>query len=194
MSAALLAFDPALLASLFLHMLLLSLLAVGGAIVVAPDMHRVLVDQQSWLTHAQFNASIAIAQAAPGPNVLFVGVMGLYAGGLAGALAALAGIMLPSTTLALAASRLGRRHAERRAVIAFRQGLAPVTLALFLATAWLLAVPAEAAAGGGWARLAAEHGRGWLLTLAVLLLAWRTRAHLLLLIGASAAIGAFGWV
>jgi chromate transporter len=52
--------------SLFLHYLALSLLAVGGAISAAPDMHRYLVDQQHWLTDAQFNASIALAQAAPG--------------------------------------------------------------------------------------------------------------------------------
>ena len=71
---------------LFLHYLSLSLLSIGGAITTAPDMHRFLVDQQHWLTDAQFNASIAIAQAAPGPNVLFVALLGwnvgLNAGGL----------------------------------------------------------------------------------------------------------------
>ncbi|HMS04436.1 MAG TPA: chromate transporter, partial [Burkholderiaceae bacterium] len=58
--------------TLFTHFLSLSLLAVGGAITTAPDMHRYLVGSQHWLSDAQFNASIAIAQAAPGPNVLFV--------------------------------------------------------------------------------------------------------------------------
>ena len=56
------------------HFLTLSLMAVGGAITTAPDMHRYLVVQQSWLSDAQFNASIALAQAAPGPNVLFVAI------------------------------------------------------------------------------------------------------------------------
>ena len=74
--------------ALFAHFLLLSLLAIGGAITVAPDMHRVLVDGLGLLTDAQFNASIAIAQAAPGPNVLFVAVMGYQAAGLAGAVGA----------------------------------------------------------------------------------------------------------
>jgi chromate transporter len=72
--------------SLFIHYLSLSLLSVGGAITTAPDMHRYLVDQQGWLTDPQFSASIAIAQAAPGPNVLFVALLGwnvgLNAGGL----------------------------------------------------------------------------------------------------------------
>jgi chromate transporter len=31
-------------------------------------MHRFLVEQHGWLTQAQFNESIAIAQAAPGPT------------------------------------------------------------------------------------------------------------------------------
>ena len=96
---------------LFGHFLLLSLLSIGGAITVVPDMHRVLVDQMGLLTDAQFNASIAIAQASPGPNVLFVAVMGYQAVGLIGAAVTLAGIMLPSTTLALAAARWG--HARR---------------------------------------------------------------------------------
>ena len=55
--------------ALFTHFLTLSLLAVGGAITAAPDMHRYLVDTRHWLTEDQFNSSIAVAQAAPGPKV-----------------------------------------------------------------------------------------------------------------------------
>ena len=77
---------PADWLALFLHYLGLSLLAVGGAITTAPDMHRYRVQEKAWLTDPQFNASIAIAQAAPGPNVLFIALLGwnvgLNAGGL----------------------------------------------------------------------------------------------------------------
>jgi protein-S-isoprenylcysteine O-methyltransferase Ste14 len=59
----------------FNHFLSLSLLAVGGAIITAPDMHRFLVDHNEWLTEQQFSSSIALAQASPGPNVLFVAVI-----------------------------------------------------------------------------------------------------------------------
>ena len=62
--------------SLFIHYLSLSLLSIGGAITTAPDMHRFLVVEQLWLTDAQFTASLAIAQSAPGPNVLFVALIG----------------------------------------------------------------------------------------------------------------------
>ena len=73
------------LLGLFGHFLILSLLAVGGAITTAPDMHRYVVDQHHWLIDAQFSASIAIAQAAPGPNVLFVAAIGWNVAGPLGA-------------------------------------------------------------------------------------------------------------
>ncbi len=56
--------------------MLLSLISVSGAITTVPEMHRFLFDEKQWLSAAQLNSSVAIAQAAPGPNVLFVGLMG----------------------------------------------------------------------------------------------------------------------
>ena len=66
--------------NLFAHYLLLSLMSIGGAISTTAEMHRFLVEQHHWLTQAQFNESIAIAQAAPGPNVLFVALVGWNVG------------------------------------------------------------------------------------------------------------------
>ena len=65
---------------LFAHYLMLSLMSLGGAISTSSEMHRYLVEQQGWLTQAQFNEAIALAQAAPGPNVLFVALMGWHVG------------------------------------------------------------------------------------------------------------------
>jgi chromate transporter len=127
---------------LLLHFTLLSLLAVGGAITTVPDMHRFVVDQQAWLSDAQFSASIALAQAAPGPNMLFVAVLGYNVGGLAGVTATLVGTLLPSCLLALAASRYGQKRRESRVVRAFSVGLAPLTVGLMLATGWILIEPA----------------------------------------------------
>jgi hypothetical protein len=64
----------------FVHFASLSLLGIGGAITTAPDMHRYLVDEKNWLTDATFSSSIALAQSAPGPNVLFVALMGWQVG------------------------------------------------------------------------------------------------------------------
>jgi chromate transporter len=133
--------DGGVLLSLFLHFGMLSLLAVGGAITTAPDMQRYVVGEQGWLSDAQFTSSVAIAQAAPGPNVLFVAVVGWNIAGLAGVAATLVGSLLPSTTLALAASRYGHRRRESRAMRAFSAGMAPLTLGLLLATGWVLTAP-----------------------------------------------------
>ncbi|MDP1293880.1 chromate transporter, partial [Klebsiella variicola] len=73
-------------------------------------MHRFLVDRMAWLSDSEFTASIALAQAAPGPNILFVAVLGYNVAGLAGAAASMAGILLPSTVLTLTATRWARAN------------------------------------------------------------------------------------
>lgn len=178
---------------LFAHFLSLSLLAIGGAITTAPDMHRYLVDEQGWLSDSQYTASIAIAQAAPGPNVLFVALMGwnvgLNAGGLGwallGVLLSMLGIMLPSSSLTYYASRWGHQNRELRAVRAFKQGLAPIVIALLIATGWILA-SASGSLAQSWPL--------WLVTIVSALVVWRTRLHLLWLLGAGALLGWFGLV
>lgn len=188
-------------AQLLLYHLSLSLLAVGGAITLAPDLHRKLVSEQGWLSEAQFNQSMALAQAAPGPNVLFVAMMGWNVGfqsagpaaaawlatllGAAGALVCLLGVMTPSSILTLVATRWCQKHRERLAVQALRQGLAPIVVGLLLATSWLLG------RSGGQA---AQDGRLWLLTLVCAILVWRTRLHMLWLLAAGAMLGIMGWV
>jgi len=126
---------------LFAHFTLLSLLAIGGAITTAPDMQRFVVGERGWLSDAQFTVSVALAQAAPGPNVLFVAVVGFNVGGLAGLLATLVGTLLPSTLLTLAATRWGEQRRESRAVRAFTAGLTPLTIGLLLASGWILLEP-----------------------------------------------------
>lgn len=174
---------------LWLHYLLLSMLSVGGAITTLPDMHRYLVNQNHWLSEAQFNASVAIAQAAPGPNILFVALLGWHVGinhgsllhGLLGVAVTMTGILLPSTVLSYAAARWSHANRERRAVRAFKLGLAPAVIGLLLATGWLMA-----AAYRDW--------RLWALTGVCTVLVWRTRLNLLWLLAAGALLGWFGLV
>ena len=187
--------------ALLTHFLSLSLLAVGGAITTAPDMHRFLVTQQHWLSDSQFTSSIALAQSAPGPNVLFIALfgwnVGMNAGGgvaagyaawpyaALGVLLAMIGILLPSTTLTFAAARWGHQNRELRAVRAFKQGMAPIVIALLIATGWILA-----ANNGN----AVKSWPLWLLTAVTALLVWRTRIHMLWLLGAGGLLGWFGLV
>lgn len=129
------------LLEVFLRFLVLSLLSIGGAMSTAPEMHRYLVVERGWLGEADFTTAIALAQAAPGPNVLFVPVLGFQVAGIPGAVAALVGILLPSTLLSLGVSRWGATRRDTPLVRAFTAGLAPVTVGLVFATGWLLALP-----------------------------------------------------
>jgi len=186
---------------LFTHFATLSLLGVGGAITTAPDMHRYLVHQQGWLSDAQFSSSIALSQAAPGPNVLFVALLGWNlglnaAGGpaagaiawwtaLLGVVVTLTAIMLPSSVLTYTATRWAHHNRELRAVRAFKTGMAPIVIALLIATGWLLTATHDQPA---------RDWRLWLLTALATLIVWRTKVHLLWLIGAGAVLGGLGWV
>ena len=179
--------------ALFSHFLSLSLFAVGGAIMLAPDMHRYLVEQRGWLTDPQFASSIALAQAAPGPNVLFIGLLGWNVGlnngsvwfAALGMVLAMVGVLLPSALLTYSASRWGHRNRNLRSVRAFKMAMAPMVIALLLATTWLIASAA---------RHHPQAWVSWLLTGASMLIVWRTRIHLLWLLGAGALMGALGWV
>ncbi|MEZ5661553.1 MAG: chromate transporter [Burkholderiaceae bacterium] len=156
---------------------LLSPLALGAGITISPDLYRLLVIETGLLDASRFAAAIALGQAAPGPNLLFVPLLGFEVAGLAGALLALAGFLLPSGGLVLIVARLGAAHATHPFVRAFRAGVPPVSLGLLLAAGWLIA-PATS----DWPRLA-------LCALAALL-SWRTRVHLLWLVLAGALAGA----
>ena len=167
---------------LFLHFMALSLLAVGGAITTVPDMQRFVVGEHRWLSDAHFNDCIALGQAAPGPNVLFVAVIGFSVGGLAGVLATLAGTLLPSATLALAASRWGQRNAHSRSLRAFTAGLTPLTIGLLVATGWILLQPVGLRVGA----VVLVVGTLWLML--------RTRRSPLWAIATGAVAGVLGWV
>lgn len=178
---------------LFLHYMSLSLFSLGGAIATAPEMHRYLVTEQHWLTESQFSTSITIAQAAPGPNILFVALMGWNIGlntgtmltGLFGAMVSIIGMLLPSTIVTHSATRWVHRNKELRAVRAFKQGMGPVVVGLVLATGWILA----STHGTPF-----EEWRLWLLTALTVLIVLKTRTHILWLLAAGALLGSLGLV
>jgi chromate transporter len=194
-------FGPSDWLPLFGQFLLMSMLAVGGAITATPEMHRFLVDGHHWLTNQQFISSIALAQAAPGPNILFVALMGwnvgLNAGGglangpqgwltaLLGVCVTMVGMLLPSTTLTFFITRWGHRNRELRVVRAFKQGMAPIVVGLLVATGWVLV------RGGVETTF---NARTVAVALVSMVIVWRTRVHLLWLLGAGALLGALGAV
>lgn len=171
------------LSGLFLHFASLSLLAIGGVLGALPEMHRHLVEERGWLTHTQFTDAVVVAQASPGPNILFVSLMGYYAAGLPGALATTTGMLLPSSLATFWGWRLKRRHEDSRLVRAIRLGLSPIAIGLTASAGWVVAANAN-----GTAPLA------WAITVAAVLVVMLTRINLLWVVGTGALLGALGVV
>ncbi len=122
------------------HFAMLSAIAVGGGLAMAPEMHRFLVDSRGWMSHQQFADSITLAQAAPGPNILFVTLLGWQAAGGVGALVATVGMMVPSSVITYAANRWSSRRGDSRVVQAIRLGMAPIAIGFTLSAGWLVAL------------------------------------------------------
>ena len=143
-------------------------------------MHQYFVVELALLTDAQFTTAFAIAQSAPGPNILIVTVVGWQVAGVWGAMATTVGVALPSAVLALTVFRISHRRANLAWVRAIREGLAPVVIGLMLATAWILSEP--------W------FGDYKILALVVItgLISGFTRVTPVALIAAGALIGGFG--
>ncbi len=158
----------------------LSLLAFGGTNSVLPEMQRQVVTLHHWLGAQDFAAMFALAQAAPGPNMMVVSLIGWRVSGLAGALTATVAVSLPSSALTYLVSGTWQRFRDapwRRAVQA---GLRPVTIGLVTASAALLIRSTTV----GWATGA--------ITVACTGVFLVTRIHPLLVLAVAAALGASG--
>ena len=125
------------------HFALISMMAVGGGVVMlAPDIHRYVVDAHHWITSEQFSAAYTLAQAAPGPNMLYVTLVGYWVAGLSGAVIATAAVVLPPAALTVVLVRMsGNAHFAKMGGIgrAVRAGLAPMSVGLLAAGGWVIA-------------------------------------------------------
>jgi chromate transporter len=164
-------------------------------------MHRFLVDEKQWLTDPVFTSCIALAQSAPGPNVLFVALMGWNVGlnvggglgagpqawglGMAGLLITMTGILLPSSLLTFVTTQWAQKNKDLKSVKAFKSGMAPIVIGLLVSTGWLLS-----AANNNMA----QDWRLWLVTGIVTLIMLRTSVHILWLILGGGLLGATGLI
>jgi chromate transporter len=155
----------------------LSLLAFGGGATILPEMQRVTVESRGWLTAQEFGALFALAQAAPGPNMMVGPLIGWRVAGLSGALAAAAGLFLPSSVVTLVGVSLWDRFRHHPFRPMVQAGLMPVTAGLVAASALLI----SASAGVSWLHA------GIIAASAAVTLA--TRLHPLALLAAGAAAG-----
>jgi chromate transporter len=126
-----------------LNFALLSMIAVGGIGPLIPELHRQAVEVHGWMSSGRFTDLFAIAQGAPGPNILVVSLIGWDVAGIPGAIVATVAICGPSCTLAYFVSHIWHRFRAARWRNAIQAGLVPMTIGLVAAGAYILARTAD---------------------------------------------------
>jgi chromate transporter len=158
--------------------LTLSLLSIGGANAIIPEIHLRVVEIEHWMTDADFSEMFALSQAAPGPNVLIVSLIGWKAAGVAGALVAMLAMCAPSSLLTYHFANVWEHFREAPLRIAIQTALAPVTVGLIGASGYVLT------------RMIDHEWLAYVVTGTTLILALTTRLHPLWMLAAAAVLGA----
>lgn len=167
---------------LFVRLTAISLLAFGGAQSMLPDMYRMVVQDAQWMDGQRFADYFAIAQSAPGPNMLIVTLVGWHVSGLAGAVVATVAACGPSSLLALFAYKRLYVHPNPQVRQWVQWTATPISIGLVVASSTQIALLLTQSAG-----MLALTG----VTIVVVL---TTRLHPLWLIASGAALGAAGWI
>ena len=162
--------------------LVLSLLSIGGANAIIPEIHLRAVEIQQWMTDADFTQLYALSQAAPGPNVLIVGLIGWKAAGVAGAFVAMIAMCAPSSVLTYQIANAWERFRDAAWRIATQAALAPITVGLVLASGYVLTRTID----HSWPAYAT--------TAISAMVAVLTRVHPLWLLGIAGVVGGFGLI
>ena len=170
----------AILAALALIFAPLSLLAFGGGNSVLPDMHRQVVDIHHWMTGQQFTSLFALAQAAPGPNLMIVPLIGWHVGGASGLLVSSISMFGPSSVVTCIVLHVWERFREHRLRSIIQVGLVPVTAGLVVASAVVI----TKTLAHSWPLVA--------ISLASAALMLTTRVHPVVLLAAGALLGLTG--
>ena len=165
------------------HLSLLSTVAIGSGLgAVLPEVHRFVVEQHHWLTDEQFVAFYTIGQASPGPNFMYVTLIGAQVAGWVGAAVLAVGIVAPTTLFTYCLARIGVVTGDGRIQRILKRGLAPVSVALMLSSSWVLANTVD------------HDWRAALVTVISAVILFTTRIHPLWLIAAGALVGLAGLV
>lgn len=121
----------------------LSLMMFGGANSIISELHRQAVELHGWMDNAEFATLFAVAQAAPGPNILVVSLIGWQVAGLSGLLAATLAINVPHCVLTYMVGRVIGRAGEAAWLRALKDALVPVTIGLILASGIIMGRAAD---------------------------------------------------
>lgn len=170
------------LLSLFLKFSLFSVFAFGGINALLPVLYDLSVNQEHWINSQTFSDYFAIAQAAPGPNLMTVTLIGWNVGGVIGAVIATLAISWPSSIMIffLQRSILNMQDKQKQQMIQYAAGA--LAVGLVLAAAWQISLQINQSIGA------------YLLTIGTIVITFFTRWHPLYLIAIGAALGIFGFI
>jgi chromate transporter len=170
------------LLSLFLKLSAFSLVAFGGINALLPTLYDISVNQEHWINGQTFADYFAIAQAAPGPNLMTVTLIGWNVGGVIGAVIATLAIAWPSSIMIyfLQRSILGMRDIQKQKMI--QAAASALAVGLVLSAAWGIALQINGSTAA------------YLLTLGTIAITVFTRWHPLYLIAIGGALGILGLI
>jgi chromate transporter len=120
-------------AEIFFEGLKAGLLTFGGAFTAIPFLQEAAVEDQGWLTNAEFVDGLALSGVLPAPLIIFSTFVGYVAGGLAGGLAMTLGIFLPAFVFPIFFHRWLVAVAENPRIRPFLLGVAAAVVGLIAA-------------------------------------------------------------
>ena len=126
------------LGKLLLFFLKAGALTFGSGLVIVPFLQQGVVQEHGWLGQREFLIAIAIGMISPGPVVITATFVGYLVAGFWGAVAATAGIFLPSFILVLVAAPILQRHRANRNVQGFVKGAYAAAIGTILGASILL--------------------------------------------------------
>jgi chromate transporter len=135
--------DDGILAPLATTFASLSLVAIGGATALVPDVHRQVVDAYGWMDGATFASLFGLAQTAPGPNIIFFCLLGWQLAGLPGLVVATISILTPSSVLAFAIGRIVSRSSQTSWIRRAQSATVPIAIGVILAGGAVMARAAD---------------------------------------------------
>jgi chromate transporter len=165
----------------------LSLFSLGGGNTLLSEYHYLSVSKYCWLTSSQFADIYALAEAAPGPSSMIVGLLGLGAAwkegpfwGVLSGFTAEAAILLPSTLVMVVACLSWNRMRDSPWRLAFERAMGPITLGILFAVGLKILHTAD------------TNTPGVIVSVVVCILMLRTRISPLWFMAVAGVLGAFG--
>lgn len=112
----------------------ISWMSFGGVFGVLPELQKMVVTQQGWISAEQFIQSYVVSQFVPGPNMAMCPLIGYWVAGWGGWLAGFVGIYSAPLVVMGATFALYRRYRNLETVRHVERGLRPMILGLFVSS------------------------------------------------------------